>query len=159
MRWEAISVLDKLLHTNLHITSCLQFISSLKYLNKFLNSRWFRSWLSWAIKVLALVHNVPLQPKRARNVLRCSISNSRKESFQLSRMLYSLRELSEDYFMLIWYCFRTRTNGTSVDKSYFSEGSLHSNTKFKMPFEKPLETEKKKQNNNKSKTLKHVRFI
>lgn len=33
------------------------------------------------IKVLALAHNVPWQPKRARNVLQCSISNSRKEFF------------------------------------------------------------------------------
>lgn len=155
MRWETLSVLDKLLHTNLHITFCLQFISSLKCLNKFLNSRWFRSWLSWAIKMLALAHNVPLQPKRARNILQCSISNSRKESFQLSRMLYGLRGFNEDYFMLIRYCFRTRTDGPSVYKSYFSKSTIHANTKFKMLFEKPLETEK----NNKSETLKYIRFI
>lgn len=51
--------------------------------------------------------------------------------------------------MLIWYCFRTRADGPSVYKSYFSKGTMHSNTKFKMPFEKPLETEKKKQKNKK----------
>lgn len=149
MRWETINVLDKLLHANLRITFCLQFISSLKCLNKFLNSRWFRSWLSWAIKVLALVHNVPLQPKRARNILQCSISNSRKESFQLSRMLYGLRGFDEDYFMLIWYCFRTRTDGPSVIKVTFPRAQFILIPNLKCPLRSPLKL--KKQNKTKPK--------
>lgn len=92
--------------------------------------------------MLALAHKVPLQPKRARSVLQCSVSNSRKESFQFSRVIYGLREFDEDYFMLTQYCFRTRTEDISVYKSDFSKGTLNSNTQFKMAYEKPLETRK-----------------
>ena len=79
---ESINVLDKPLHTNFYTTFYLQFMTSLKCLNNFLNTKWFRPWFFWVLKVLALMHTVPLQSKTARNVLWCSMSNygGKKES-------------------------------------------------------------------------------
>lgn len=56
--------------------------------------------------------------RRARNILYCITSNSRKAFIHFSCLvLYGLVELNSDHFVYMQICFRTRTNDSSVYES------------------------------------------